>query len=626
MKRFSYPLWVLLILGLCVVSCDKYDDSAINEKIDDITVRVDAVEMQMKSMNNVIQSISLLLEAQKNNVGIVRVENAANGYMLVMTDGTRIPLVNGRDGRDGIDGKDGQNGKDGVNGQDGQDGKDGKDGATPVIGVEFFVDNYYWTVTVNGQTTFLLDKYGNKIPAKGRDGRDGTDGKDGKDGVDGKDGNTGQQKAILPLVKVDFNGYWVISYDDGKTWDFIKDYYGQPIQSGQGGSTGLVVDFYIEGGYYVFILANGTELRIRSCPSLDIPADYLAGAAPYFADSEINTTIPNIAYFPVKSSCNVVYSLQMTGIQNPFDKSWLDLKGTGEEGQNMWIDVDGDPKGFVVSTDKTESVSLVDLVFLVDNSGSMSDEANAIARDIMSWASSLSSSGLDIRFACVGYGSKVGTNNYGYLVANYGVSGAIDFTDSNGISTYLNRTTGTSRTVGYSGSNASFLSSQAALEKYSKAGGECGIQALRFADENFTFRKGANRIYVNFTDDANYHGNSTDLKVAYLKTDSWDTNKGTIHTVFSGSTSYVTGRSYGDDPRLMSEYTGGTVIIAPSNFSGVSLSSLPVTGAMQHSCSVYISNLTTKLDEQPHDLRITIMTPDGKVKGRRTFQIKFTEQ
>lgn len=98
----------------------------------------------------------------------------------------------------------GQAGKDGVNGEDGKNGADGKDGHAPMLGVKMTSDgNYYWTI--DGE--WLLDDDGNKIRANGSDGENGKDGQDGTDGMDG----------ITPQVKI-ANGYWHVSYDNGKTW------------------------------------------------------------------------------------------------------------------------------------------------------------------------------------------------------------------------------------------------------------------------------------------------------------------------------------------------------------------------------------------------------------------------
>lgn len=98
---------------------------------------------------------------------------------------------------------------------------------------------------------------------------------------------------------------------------------------------------------------------------------------------------------------------------------------------------------------------------------------------------------------------------------------------------------------------------------------------------------------------------------------------GTIHTVYSGNTSYANRPLYMEQSWLMSEYTGGTVLYASSNFSGVSLNDLPVTGAMQHSYSIYFTVPESLKDGQYHSLKVTVLSQDQSVRAERNFSIKF---
>ena len=131
-----------------------------------------------------------------------------------------------------------------------------------------------------------------------------------------------------------------------------------------------------------------------------IPSDDLATPNPDIDNP--NTNIPNIQL----SADGKIISIDMTGVQNP-NGGWMELFGTGSLDQNIWVTVDDKPKGILVINNggNASKAVAVDLVFLVDNSGSMGQEADAIARDIVAWANELASSGLDIRFGCVGYES-----------------------------------------------------------------------------------------------------------------------------------------------------------------------------------------------------------------------------
>lgn len=350
---------------------------------------------------------------------------------------------------------------------------------------------------------------------------------------------------------------------------------------------------------------NETPDETPSQSQTDIPSDDKATPNPDLG-GEPNTTMPNIQYSVISEDKDWVFRIDMTGVQDPNTLEWMELLGTLESKQNIWLEIDGEPKGVKVYniSDSEGHTVPVDLVFLVDNSGSMSEEADAVARDIIAWSQKLASSGLDIRFGCVGFD--------GYI------TGAIDFTTPELLSEWLNEGKGTDRTCGFGGPNADKLVTEAPAYKAGPHNEECGMAALRFADENFNFKKGANRIYVNFTDEPNQPNGKKRFSVESLLTD-WDTNQGTIHTVFSDRETY----DRNERNKLMSDYTGGTTIYTNSSFTGMSLDVLPVTAAMQHSYIIRISNILKYLDGEPHEVHITIKAPDGSVRVERWFTVTF---
>lgn len=338
----------------------------------------------------------------------------------------------------------------------------------------------------------------------------------------------------------------------------------------------------------------------------DIPSDNQAQPNPDLG-GEPNATIPNIQYTTVDEDGSAVFRIDMTGIQNQETLEWLRLLGTGEIGQNIWIEIDSQPKGVKVYNtidDNKERSVPVDLVFLVDNSGSMSEEADVIARDITFWAEKLSKTSLDIKFGCVGYDGAI--------------NGAVDITSYQELSDYLNRdgVRGVRRTKDF-WNNAETLSAE--TEKYRTGGNssrECGMAALRFATDLFSFRKDANRIFVNFTDEPNQNHSIERFSVESLKTD-WDTSLGTIHTVFSANAS---NDNY-EANRLMSEYTGGTVLYTNPSFTDVTLENLPITDAMRNSYVIRVSNIRELIDGKTHEVRITILSSDGSVRAERRFEV-----
>ena len=349
-----------------------------------------------------------------------------------------------------------------------------------------------------------------------------------------------------------------------------------------------------------------------------IPADTEADPNPTLPDAP-NTNVANINYVvETASNGNKVIRFDLTGIQSPENPTeWLRLYGTNTSEQNIWISIDDLPKGFTIENtiDSEEQVSAVDLVFLVDNSGSMGEEADAVAKEILDWSKMLSKT-LDMRFGCVGY-------DY-----NGEVNGAINMCGINEIDAFLNRSGkyGIYRTMGFEGPDKDVLAKEYA--RYSTgtwSADECGVSSLRYADDLFNFRKNTNRVYVNFTDEPNYPQGHEPMSTQWVKDpNNWPTTKGTIHTVYSSTYVNWTERPLWEEyPWNLSAYTGGTEIKTNSSFSGVSLSTLPVTGALQNSYIIKFTNVESLFDGQPHKIKITILSPNGTVRAEKEYVVTF---
>ena len=371
----------------------------------------------------------------------------------------------------------------------------------------------------------------------------------------------------------------------------------------------------------LFSLASCTVEDNGSTGVITVPgiaADTEADPNPTLPDAP-NTNVANINYtVETASNGNKVIRFDLTGIQSPENPTeWLRLYGTNTSEQNIWISIDDLPKGFTIENtiDSEEQVSAVDLVFLVDNSGSMGEEADAVAKEILDWSKMLSKT-LDMRFGCVGY-------DY-----NGEVNGAINMCGINEIDAFLNRSGkyGIYRTMGFEGPDKDVLAKEYA--RYSTgtwSADECGVSSLRYADDLFNFRKNTNRVYVNFTDEPNYPQGHEPMSTQWVKDpNNWPTTKGTIHTVYSSTYVNWTERPLWEEyPWNLSAYTGGTEIKTNSSFSGVSLSTLPITGALQNSYIIKFTNVESLFDGQPHKIKITILSPNGTVRAEKEYVVTF---
>ncbi len=355
-------------------------------------------------------------------------------------------------------------------------------------------------------------------------------------------------------------------------------------------------------------------------PLTGIPTDAVAGEAPEVnADNKTFEMPKSISPISVDPENDGIGRFNLAGINA--NGEWLELHGTREENQNVWLEINGVQKGIKVyngdeMASRAISKAMADVVFLVDNSGSMSEEANKVAEEIIRWAGVLSQT-MDVKFGCVG-------------IDHYYINGALNITDVNALSEYLNCYSGTSRTCHFGDymenppADKDELRNKAS--EYDNAGGECGGIMLHYADENFSFREGANRFYVYFTDEPNQPGGDSRWSVMSVDSESeyynWGSSKGVIYTVYSDSYSDPTNWTnwcYKENPLLFSTYTGGTTLSTDASFN-ISLDELPVTGAITQSF-VFTFNITPdmKIGEE-YDVVITIYSQDGTIASKYTYE------
>lgn len=182
-------LSVLCIATLLFASCsDEYDDSKLWQNVNDLKDRIASLEKTVQTMNSDIGSIQSIVDAINARDYIVKIEELADksGYTITFAKGNTITI---KHGKDGIDGKD-----------------------SPIIGIDIYEGIYYWTITTNGNKTWLLDNDGNKLKVSGDNG-------------------------ITPIIGVDSDGYWTI--DMGNGIQRLKDTNGDDvIANGQDGTDG----------------------------------------------------------------------------------------------------------------------------------------------------------------------------------------------------------------------------------------------------------------------------------------------------------------------------------------------------------------------------------------------------
>lgn len=237
MKRIVTLLLVAIVICF---GCGKYDDSAVKADISSLKSRMDAFEQQCGRLNDNIISLQTLIKTIQSRDWIVGISDLSDGsgYSIELSSGRKITLRNGTDGKDG---------------------RDGTDGYTPKISIRLFSDGcYYWTI--DGDWLLVA---GEKVKAIGKDG---IDGKDGQDGADGKD-------AVTPQLKIE-DGFWYITYDNGKNWSKLGKASGENGKNGSDGKNGkdgidgkdgdnFFESVTVENGYLVIVINNAEKTTIR---------------------------------------------------------------------------------------------------------------------------------------------------------------------------------------------------------------------------------------------------------------------------------------------------------------------------------------------------------------------------
>ena len=210
MKRY---VLLLLVMLAAAISCNRFDDSAIWDELNDHKERIEKLEEACNRLNANISAMQKILEALSQNdyvTDVVKImeDGVEVGYSLTFAKGGTVTIYHG------------------------SDGADGESGSTPKIGVQKAADGeYYWTA--DGE--WLTDEDGARIPAVVADDGDG--------------------QYITPKFRI-ADDVWYISFDGGNTWrEFTKMNAEEDVCLFES------IDFS-DPEYIVLVLKDGTSLTI----------------------------------------------------------------------------------------------------------------------------------------------------------------------------------------------------------------------------------------------------------------------------------------------------------------------------------------------------------------------------
>lgn len=176
-----------------------------------------------------------------------------------------------------------------ANGQKGDQGQTGPQGpqGEPCTPMMRIDSEGYWQVSYDGGSTWEYPA-GEKVSALGQTGATGDQGAQGAQGA-------------TPMLSVDAEGYWIVSYDGGATYERMKDAAGNEVKAVVSEGTGDVtyksvfesVSYSAENSTLVVVLAGTTE-------ELEIPVGGKALAQLYAGENPVED-VQVFAYAEKKS-------------------------------------------------------------------------------------------------------------------------------------------------------------------------------------------------------------------------------------------------------------------------------------------------------------------------------------
>ncbi len=215
----------------------------------------------------------------------------------------------------------------------------------------------------------------------------------------------------------------------------------------------------------------------------------------------------------------------------------IDLYGTNDPLQNIWLEVDGVNKGILVRRVSPSNRLKADIVFCVDVSGSMNEAIiDSIINTITIFDDFIYRRGIDARYGGVGFvgdirGVKLLTDD----VANFrSWMQAKRFVD-------------TATQVLFPAFGSSHLS-------------ENPISAIRYADSLFSWRTDAQKVFIVFTDVPIKPSSREEWSLTWIRNNL--KGRGIVHTIFASDTSkytnlWSTPNLSNQNPKDLSKVTGG---------------------------------------------------------------------
>lgn len=220
MRQRSFLIVLAFTIGWCLYSCKEYTDDLRDlggrvEALEDTSLKFFDIEKSIKTLKFVAETYGYVTSIEQRSDGtyIIHLKGYFNGSD-VLTDST-VVLRMGEDGAELSD----------------------------LLTIKKYGDIYCWWF----YDDWLYDEFHNPIPVQGMDGKNGED-------LDTSSGNY-----IPPMLKIDVDGNWLVSYDGGNTW--INT--GKSSKGEKGKADPIVKEVKVTENYLILkVMINGIEQTI----------------------------------------------------------------------------------------------------------------------------------------------------------------------------------------------------------------------------------------------------------------------------------------------------------------------------------------------------------------------------
>lgn len=216
MKTIIKTISIFLITIFTMTGC--YNDDLVWQELDKHEQMILELQSVCDRINSEIETLKQIAEALDERDYLVKVKKTDEQVVLTFAEAGKVTINLPQEDED----------------------SSGNDDSTdiPMIGIRQDTDgNWYWT----SDGEWITDQNGNKIPAQGEGGDEGQGGEDG----------------VTPLVKIE-NGYWMVSYDQGQTWEVLGNAGGEAGKEGDS----FFKDVIVTESLVTLVLADGTTVDI----------------------------------------------------------------------------------------------------------------------------------------------------------------------------------------------------------------------------------------------------------------------------------------------------------------------------------------------------------------------------